>query len=108
MGRSERGRVVTIAASGTQSVEIKAAGMAFASIDTPSALTGSEFSIESKNKDSDSWRAITTSKGEAVTVTLNTDSSVRMPDAAFPRKYLRLVSDATEAAEREFTIYMHS
>ena len=106
MARQQRNRSVTIAASGTQSAAINAAGMAFGSIEVPAAISGSTYSIEARPDESGTWKGITDSQGNAVTVALTASKLVRLPDTAFPCKQMRLVSDTTEAAERIFTVYL--
>lgn len=111
MDRNIQSSVVTIAASGTQSEAIPVKRMAFGTLETPSAISGNTYTIEgrfSTSGDSSTWKPITDSSGNALTMTLTANKIVRIPDAAFPCDEIRLVSDTTEAAERSFVAYLET
>lgn len=88
---------IKIANGDTKSSAIILDQLAFAMLQMPAAITGTAYTLEGSLDDDDDWQVLV---GLAITHTNN--GLIRIPDAAFGCFKIRLVSDATEGAERVF------
>ena len=96
-----------IAISTTASSATRTDGWAFGTMYIPSAMTGTVLTIQVSD-DNVTFVPAYDAAGSALTVTVAVSRAYRIPDAAFPAKYLRFVSGTTETAGRTITTHFSS
>lgn len=100
----DSGVVVTIDSGETESSVFDARdGITFGII-TPSALTGSTFTFEVAPFDGAGFTPLNDETGAAVTLAVAADNAYTLPAALAPWPYFRLVSGATEGADRDIRV----
>lgn len=97
----------TIESGQTASGSFAISGMPFGSLQQPAAFTGTKFSFECELANGAGWKPILYPKGhplegDPVEMTFEANAVQRIPDEVFPAIKLRVVSDATEGADRTF------
>lgn len=94
----------TIPSSGTTSGAVDLRGTKLAAIITPAALTGTALAIHASDTADGTYTVVTTADG-AVSIPVAASGNYAVDDELFKRyQFIKLVSNATEAAERVFTL----
>ena len=71
-------------------------------------MTGTSLTFQIKTGNNSTWRTVKDSSGNTVSITINDDEAVRIPDACFPCSEIRVVSGSSELAERTIQIQVGS
>ena len=100
MERIKREQSLTIAADASESTVWPVDDMSFGCVQLPASMTGTALAIEGRLADSGDWFPVTDPAGVELTIPFVASSIVRIPDAAFGCRALRLVSNDTEAEAR--------
>ena len=90
---------VTIASSGTQSGDIPIDDFAFGIFYQPAAVTGTSYTVEAKDS-AGTYYTICDKDGTNISITVANSKASRLPDEIFAADTIRLVSSASEAAQR--------
>ncbi len=100
VGRSvDDQRTVTIPSGGSNSGSLTPGEYSQGTFQTPAALTGTTITVQFSNDDTN-WTAA------AAAISVSADSTYVIPADAFKAKYIRFVSNGTEAAARILTLFL--
>jgi hypothetical protein len=95
---------VTIASSGTESAAVDLRGMTLCGFYLPAALTGTAVSFKA-SIDNSTFVTVEDGFGNTVSKTVSASKAIILNPSDFAGiQYLKLVSNATEAAERTITL----
>lgn len=99
---------VTIASSGTTSSAIDLGEWLLAGIITPAALTGTAFTFTASDTEDGTYNTCYDSSGTAITVTAAASRHILLEPQTFAGgRWLKIVSGAAEAADRNITVVLH-
>lgn len=99
---------VTIAEDGTTSQAIDVGEWLIAGIVTPAALDGIAFTFTGALTEDGTYRVLRDSSGTDIEVTVSTDDHILIEPQTFAGvSWVKLVSGATETADREITLVLH-
>lgn len=97
---------VVIAADAATSDAFRVGEFNRGSIQVPEAITGTSYTLEVSN-DGATWDGLKVAAGTAVAaVNWAADDVLPLPSSVFDCKWARIVSQATEAAERSFSVML--
>lgn len=96
-------QTITITSGQTTSSAVEISRFIQGSVLVPGTMTGTTLAFHVANGVSDTFKAVETEGNEANPVTFATGRAYRIPLAAFNYSYLKLVSNGTEGANRDFT-----
>ena len=103
-----RASKTTVTIAGTTSQAIDVGEHLVAGIVCPSALTGTSFTFTGALTEDGPYRSLVDSTGTNITVSVAADAHILIEPQTFAGvSWIKLVSGATEAADREITLVLH-
>ena len=78
----------------------------FGSVLFPAAMTGTKLLIQHKYAPGGTWVAAVDEDGTQYQILKRDSKSCRIPNGAFGAPFMRFISDATEGADRAFTVHL--
>lgn len=100
--------IVTIDATGTTSQALDVGEHLIAGIVTPAALTGIAFTFTGALEETGTYRTLMDATGGAISITVSPDDHILIEPQTFAGvMWVKVVSGAAEAADREIALVLH-
>lgn len=108
-GKNRIYQTVTIDESATTSDALSLSRLTLVGLITPAALTGASITFKAASSADGTYRTLTDSDGNALTVAVSADKHIALDPSAFIAcDNIQLVSNQTEVAERVVTLVLYA
>lgn len=102
--RDEEFFTVTISSGQAKSGAFCVIGRAFGSIQMPSAFTGTSISFEASSTEGGTYVGVNDSSNTAISQAITVSKGYRLPLELTSFRWLKIVSNGTEAADRSIVV----
>ncbi len=107
-GKNRIYQTITISASAASSQTLSLSRLTLVGLITPAAMTGTSITFNAASSEDGTYRNLVDSDGNALTVAIAADRHIVLDPSAFIAcDNIQLVSNQTEAAERELTLVLY-